>query len=176
MSCAKSLHPCLPLLAALVALVALPAQAQAQDRGLASPLGWPRSPALEVSQTRTSLNPSFNWGPVRLMPSLQVTSGGFWGGGVSVDAGGSWFGGLRLGLNAVRRHAGTQEASEAMLLAGGYRLGGQQSLSLQLMRDRRDSLGLAVSYDWPSYYLRLGLDKTRFVPQDTLRLSAGVRF
>lgn len=63
------------------------------------------------------------------------------------------------------------------MFTGGYRWAGQQSLSLQLVRDRRDSLGLAVSYDWPSYYLRIGLDnKTHLVPQDTLRFSAGVWF
>lgn len=170
----KPLHPCLPWLAALAALGALPAQAQ--DRGLASPFNWPRSPALEVSQTRASWDPSFKWGQVRLMPSLQVTPGGFWGGGVSLDAGGRWFGGLRLGLNTPRRDADAPVTSEAILLAGGYRLGAQQSVSLQLVRDRRESLGLAVSYDWPSYYLRLGWDKTRILPQNTVRLSAGVRF
>ena len=63
------------------------------------------------------------------------------------------------------------------MLSGGYGWGGQQSISLQVVRDRRDSLGLAVSYDWPSYYLRVGWDnKTRLVPQDMLRVSAGVRF
>ncbi|MDB5945451.1 MAG: hypothetical protein JWQ33_477, partial [Ramlibacter sp.] len=104
--------------------------------------------------------------------------GGFWGGGVSVVAGGSWFGGVRLGRARIRSDDSAATAqSEGVTLSGGYRWGVQQSISLQLARDRRDSLGLALSYDWPSYYLRLGWDnKTRLVPQDTLRLSAGVRF
>jgi hypothetical protein len=172
----KHLHPSLSWMAALTALGAMPAQAQ--DRGLASPLVWPRSPALEVSQTRAGWDPSFTWGPVRVMPSLQVTPGGFWGGEVGVEAGGNWFGGLRLGRSPVRRDDGLPaEASHAVMLSGGYRWGSSQSVSLQLVRDRRDSLGLAVSYDWPSYYVRVGLDnKTRFTPQETLRLSAGVRF
>ena len=38
-------------------------------------------------------------------------------------------------------------------------------------------LGLAVSYDWPRYFVRLAYDsKADFTPQDRLRLSAGVRF
>ena len=164
---------------ALTALGAVTAQAQAPDRGLASPFGWPRSPVLEASQTRAAWDPSFNWGPVRVMPSLQVAPGGFWGGGVTVATESNWFAGLRLGRAALRRDpsaAAAVTASEAVMLSGGYRWGAQQSISLQVVRDRRDSLGLAVSYDWPSYYLRVGWDnKTRLVPQD-IRLSAGVRF
>ncbi len=171
----KPLSAALPLLAACSALGAL--SAQAQDRGLVSPFGWPRSPALEASETRAGWDPSFNWGPVRLMPSLQVTPGGFWDGGVSVAAGNSWFGGVRLGYAPARGGEAPVSTSEAVMLSGGYRLAGQQSLSLQVVRVRRDSLGLSVSYDWPSYYLRVGLDnRTRLVPQDTLRLWAGVRF
>ena len=175
MRTASSLHASLPLMAALTALGALPAQAQ--DRGLASPFGWPRSPVLESSQTRTAWDPSFNWGPVRVMPSLQVAPGGFWGGSVSVATEDNWFAGLRLGRAAVRRDpAAAMMANEAVMLSGGYRWGTQQSISLQVVRDRRESLGLAVSYDWPSYYLRVGWDnKTRLLPQD-IRLSAGVRF
>ena len=174
MPTANSLHASLPWIAALIVLGALPAQAQ--DRGLASPFGWPRSPVLQASQTRASWDPSFNWGPVRVMPSLQVAPGGFWGGSVSLPTEGNWFAGLRLGHAALRRGPAAATASEAVMLSGGYRWGAQQSISLQVVRDRRDSLGLAVSYDWPSYYLRVGWDnKTRLVPQD-IRLSAGVRF
>ena len=176
MRCNRSLHPSLSWLAALTALGAFPVHGQ--DRGLASPLAWPRSPALEVSQTRAGWDPAFSWGPLRVMPSLQATPGGFWGAGVAIEAGSNWFGGLGLGRNPVRRDAGSvADGAEAMMLSGGYRWGTRESVSLQLVRDRRDSLGLAVSYDWPSYYLRLGLDnRTRLNPQETLRLLAGVRF
>ncbi len=163
-------------MAAVTALGAV--SVQAQDRGLVSPFGWPRSPSLEASQTLAGRDLFFAWGPVRLMPSLQVTPGGFWGGGVSVVAGGSWFGGVRLGRTPARPDQPTAApGSAALMFSGGYLWGGQQSVSLQVVRDRRDNLGLAVSYDWPSYYLRLDLDnKNRLVPQETLRLSAGVRF
>lgn len=172
----KPLCASLPWLAVFTVFGGLPAQAQ--DRGLASPFGWPRSPALEASQTRAGWDPSFSWGPVRVMPSLQVGQGGFWGGDVSVASANSWFGGVRLGHTPAQHdEAVVSSASEAVMLSGGYRWAGQHSLSLQLVRDRRDSLGLAVRYEWPSYYLRVGLDnKTRLVPQDTLRVSAGVRF
>ena len=168
-------HSSLPWMAAATALGAV--SAQAQDRGLASPFGWPRSPSLEASQTLAGRDPSFAWGPVLVMPSLQVTPGGFWGGGVSLAAG-SWFAGVRLGRTPSRAdQASAAPGSGAVMLSGGYRWAGQQSINLQVVRDRGDNLGLAVSYDWPSYYLRLDLDnKNRLVPQETLRLSAGVRF
>jgi hypothetical protein len=136
----KTHHPSLHWLAALAALGTLPAQAQ--ERGLSSPGGWPNSPALEVSQTRAGWDPSFKLGPVRLMPSLQAAPGGFWSGALSVNT------------------------------------GGKQSISLQLVRDRRaSSLGLAVSYDWPRYFVRVGLDqRSSLMPQETLRFSAGMRF
>jgi hypothetical protein len=172
----KQLSAALPWVAAFTALSALPAQAR--DNGLGSPFGWPRSPTLEASQTRAGWDPSFSYGPLRVMPSLQAAPGGFWGGGVSLAAGSNWFGAVRLGHRAVARdEAAISPVSEAVMFTGGYRWGREQSVSLQVVRDRRDSLGLAVSYDWPSYYLRVGLDnKTRLVPQETLHLSAGVRF
>ena len=38
-------------------------------------------------------------------------------------------------------------------------------------------LGLSVSYDWPRYFVRLAYDpKANFLPQDSLKLSAGMRF
>jgi hypothetical protein len=41
-------------------------------------LGWFRSPLLEVAQTRGGWDRSFAMGPVRLLPSLQTATGGFW--------------------------------------------------------------------------------------------------
>jgi hypothetical protein len=69
-------------------------------------------------------------------------------------------------------------ARDALLLAGGYQWGDGQSLSLQLTGGRRGNrLGLALSYDWPRYFVRLSYDTwINPVPQDNLRFSAGMRF
>ena len=94
------------------------------------------------------------------------------GGGLSLEAGERWF--ARVGTGA-----GTSVAfdSDRLTLGGGYRFAPNESLSMQVLRGRSDRLGLAVRYDWSSYYLRLSYDR-RWTesPQDTLRFSAGVRF
>jgi hypothetical protein len=94
------------------------------------------------------------------------------GGGLSLEAGERWF--ARVGTSA-----GTSAAfdTDRMALGGGYRFTPTESLSMQVLRGRADRLGLAVRYDWSSYYLRLSYDRRwSDNPQDTLRFSAGMRF
>jgi hypothetical protein len=91
------------------------------------------------------------------------------GTGLSLRAGRNWFGQVGLASNDV------------MNLAGGYRWANGQSLSLQLSRGRGagQRLGLAVNYDWPHYFVRFSYDQGAFwnlVPQENVRLSAGIRF
>ncbi len=42
-------------------------------------LAWFRSPGMELRQTRAGWDHSFIVGPLRVQPSLQSASGGFWG-------------------------------------------------------------------------------------------------
>ena len=43
--------------------------------------------------------------------------------------------------------------------------------------DRIRKLGATVTYDWPSYFIRLAYDpKTNFTPDNVLRVSVGTRF
>ncbi|MBI2768589.1 MAG: hypothetical protein HYX47_03105 [Burkholderiales bacterium] len=92
-------------------------------------------------------------------------------------AGDNWYGGLGLAQRSAQGSPLMQlQVREVPALSGGYRWDERHSLSLQLVPTGR-RMGLAVSYDWPRYFVRLAYDpKANFMPQDTLRLSAGVRF
>ena len=120
----------------------------------------------------------FHLGPVRVMPALQAGTH-FSAVGLSFQAGRNWFGqvGVERSLQSDLSQP-TTGPTENLSVAGGYRWSDGQSLSLQLSRGRGGGrLGLAGSYDWPRYFVRLsydsGLDPW---PQDNLRFSAGMRF
>jgi hypothetical protein len=107
----------------------------------------------------------FAIGSARVVPSFGNVSGA----GLSVEAGRQWFGRLTIGRSVE---------SEGVALGGGYRWGDGQSVSMQLSRGMgSERLGLAVRYDWPRYYVRVGYEmRVRDGISDTLRFSAGVRF
>jgi hypothetical protein len=115
----------------------------------------------------------FALGPVRMAPAFSKDASGA---GLSMEAGRSWFGRMTVG-----RSLDTDQVS----VGGGYRWRDGHAVSLQLSWGRsqerlglsQDRLGLAVRYDWPRYYLRLGYDpRNGGSTQDMLRFSAGVRF
>jgi hypothetical protein len=104
--------------------------------------------------------------------------GDFPGVGLSMQAGRNWFGQAGLAQGPVS--ALTPSLSNDIVnVAGGYRWGNGQALSLQLSRGRGagQRLGLALNYDWPHYFVRFSYDQgLNLAPQDSLRFSAGVRF
>ncbi|WP_244618384.1 hypothetical protein [Rhodoferax sediminis] len=103
-------------------------------------LGWFRSPVLEVSQPRAGWDRTYDFGVVRFMPSLQVASGGFWGGGVGLETGDTWFAGAGLGRTNLRNYANLNfDPNDAWMLWGGYRWSQSRSLSLQVVRDNRQN-------------------------------------
>jgi hypothetical protein len=160
-----------PLLIAACSALPLTATAQgfAADYELARPLDAPPSPSI--------FGGTFNWGTVNLSPALQSDSL-FSGAGLSVQAGRNWFGLVGVGRSTEQEHGPGYIAGQQLSLSGGYRWGDGQSLSLRLTAGRgTDRLGLAVSYDWPRYFVRLSYDsKANLVPQDSIRFSAGMRF
>jgi len=119
---------------------------------------------------------------LRLAPAVPLGNDAL-GAGLSLQRGRNWFGqvGLSQGPVSPLVHSGS---NDIVNLAGGYRWGDGQSLSLQLSRGRGPGqrLGLAVNYDWPHYFLRFSYDQQGLTqglipaPQDSLRFSAGVRF
>jgi hypothetical protein len=160
-----------PLLAAGALALPLTAGAQgfAADYDLARPL--------ELPSNRSIAGGTLNWGAVNLSPALQSDSR-FSGVGLSIEAGRNWFGLVGVGRSAEQEHVPGYTAGEQLSVSGGYRWGDGQSLSLRLTAGRgSDRLGLALSYDWPRYFVRLSYDsKVNLVPQDSLRFSAGMRF
>ena len=115
--------------------------------------------------------------PWRIAPAVRLADSNA-AAGLSLQAGKNWFGqfGLAQGPVSPLAHAGT---NDMLNLAGGYRWGDGQSLSLQVSRGRGPGqrLGLAVNYDWPHTFIRFSWDQGLNVnPQDSLRFSAGVRF
>jgi hypothetical protein len=113
-------------------------------------------------------------------PAWQIR-GDSSGGGLSVQAGRTWFGQVGLGrtMNPTPPLPGQNATSEVVNVGGGYRWSDGQSLSMQLSKggNAGQRLGLAVSYDWPRYFVRLSYDGGLSpVPQENLRFSAGMRF
>ena len=103
-------------------------------------LGWFRSPALRFSEPRGGWDDVFTWGNVRLLPSLQVASGGFIGGSLAIETGERWFVGTGLGRTNLRPYINLNfDPNDSYSLYGGYRWTDASSLSLQLVRDNREN-------------------------------------
>ena len=104
-------------------------------------LGWFRSPALDATQTRAGWDHSIPLGAVlHLTPSLQVASGGFWGGSAMLEASiaGNWFAGVGLGRTNLRNYVNLNfDPNDAWMLSAGYRWSDNHALSLQVVRDNR---------------------------------------
>jgi hypothetical protein len=154
----------------------------------AAALVWPQDASAQAFSADYGLSPrraGLNLGPVRVAPMLQADAR-FSGAGLSVDAGRDWFARIGVGRELQQTPALSMGPGSAQVLsiAGGYRFGGGQALSLQLSRGAADRLGLSVSYDWPRYFVQLSYDTAltpspslSALPQDSkLRFSAGVRF
>lgn len=101
-------------------------------------LGWYGSPSQDVKQVRAGWDSSYKLGFVRFMPSLQIASGGFVGGSVSVETGDTWFAGVGAGRTNLRNYANLNfDPNDAWMLSGGYRWADNRSLALQVVRDNR---------------------------------------
>ena len=101
-------------------------------------LGWFRSPVLDFSQLRGGWDRTITLGPVRVLPSLQAASGGFFGSSLAVETGDSWFVGAGLGRTNLRSYANLNfDPNDSYTAYGGYRWSDATSLQVQLVRDNR---------------------------------------
>ena len=101
-------------------------------------LGWYGSPSQDLRQFRAGWDSSYKIGFVRVMPSLQIASGGFVGGSLSLEAGDTWFAGVGAGRTNLRNYANLNfDPNDALMLSGGYRWADNHSLALQIVRDNR---------------------------------------
>jgi hypothetical protein len=100
-------------------------------------LGYFHADGLGASQWRGGWDGSWGSG-VRIMPSLQVASGGFVGGSVNVETGDSWFVGAGLGHTNLRPYFNLNfDPNDAWTLSGGYRAADGASYALSVVRDNR---------------------------------------
>ena len=103
-------------------------------------LAWFRSPGMEIHQIRAGWDQSFALGPLRIQPSLQSASGGFWGGSVNLEMGETWFAGLGLGRTNLRPYVNLNfDPNDAWMASGGYRWTSGQSVALQVVHDNRQN-------------------------------------
>ena len=101
-------------------------------------LGWYGSPSQDIKQVRAGWDRTYKLGAVRVMPSLQIASGGFVGGSVSLEAGDTWFAGVGAGRTNLRNYANLNfDPNDAWMLSAGYRWADNHSLGLQIVRDNR---------------------------------------
>ena len=101
-------------------------------------LGWYGSPSQDIRQVRAGWDSSYKLGWLRFMPSLQIASGGFVGGSVSLEVGDTWFAGVGAGRTNLRNYANLNfDPNDAWMLSGGYRWADNRSLALQVVRDNR---------------------------------------
>ena len=116
-------------------------------------VGVYRAPVLEVTQLRAGWDRTFELGPVRVMPSLQWASGGFWGGSIGAETGETWFVGAGIGRTNLRQYANLNfDPNDSWSLSGGYRWADNRVLSVLMVRDNRenpDQRHLHLSYRTP---------------------------
>jgi hypothetical protein len=101
-------------------------------------LGHYVSWAHELTQDRIGWDRSFPIGSVRLMPSLQLATGGAWNGSVGVETGEDWFVGAGLGRTNLREAVNLNfDPNDSYSVSGGYRWNEGASLGFVLVRDNR---------------------------------------
>ncbi len=101
-------------------------------------IGWYRSVPDDFQQTRAGWDHTFDLDWVRLLPSLQIASGGFVGGSFAVETGKRWFAGAGLGRTNLREYANLNfDPNDSYTVYGGYRWPDKSAVSAALIRDNR---------------------------------------
>lgn len=101
-------------------------------------LGHYVSWAHELTQDRAGWDHVYPAGIIRIMPSLQLASGGAWNGSVGVETGESWYAGTGIGRTNLRDSVSLNfDPNDSYSISGGYRWQGAASLSFLLVRDNR---------------------------------------
>ena len=103
-------------------------------------VGWFSWPHENFSQTRGGWDRNFDFGVVRIQPSVQVASGGFRGGSLYAETGETWFAGAGIGRTNLRPYVNLNfDPNDAWTVAGGYRWGDNHVLSATLVGDNRQN-------------------------------------
>jgi len=138
-----------------------------------------------ADQYRAGWDSQFTLGPVRVMPSLQVASGGFFGGSFGVETGKDWFIGAGYGRTNLRPYVNLNfDPNDSYTINAGYRWKNGASASVlwvQDVRENPDQKHLHLVYRTPlpkGRRLTLdGLFKTGLVGGNTIhRVGASVTY
>jgi hypothetical protein len=140
--------------------------------------------AHELTQDRVGWDRSFPLGPARLMPSLQLASGGAWTSSVGVETGDSWYVGSGFGRTNLRDSVSLNfDPNDSYSVSGGYRWRENESASFVLVRDNRlhpEQQHLHLIYRTPlpgehrltaDLLFKSGLVEDRFIERTGLSLT-----
>jgi hypothetical protein len=178
-------------------------------------LGYFMSQQQSVYQWRLGWDHTFG-DAIRITPSIQAASQGFYGGSLQVETGDPWFVGAGIGRTNLRPYWNLNfDPNDSYNLSAGHRTADGQVFAVQYVRDNRlnpdqrhlhfywrqplpekqrltvDLLykeglvddatihrwGAGVTYDWPTFFLRVTYDpKANFGPDNLWRFATGFRF
>ena len=88
---------------------------------------WYRSPEAQVSQPRMGWDHSFDMPRWRVMPSLQIASGGFVGGSLSLETGETLFAGVGLGRTNLRPYVNLNPLSILKVYESSHNVSGNEN-------------------------------------------------
>jgi len=101
-------------------------------------VGVYRSPTDEFTQTRLGWDNTYEKFGLKFQPSLQMATGGFWGGSLGAEYGDAFFVGAGIGRTNLRNYFNLNfDPNDAWTMSTGYRWSPQNFLSLQVVRDNR---------------------------------------
>lgn len=94
----------------------------------------------QLQQDRVGWDRAYTAGAVRLLPSVQLATGGAWNGSLNLETGDNWYGGAGLGRTNGRQAVNLNfDPNDAWSLSGGHRWGDGTALGLVYVRDNRDN-------------------------------------
>lgn len=94
----------------------------------------------QLTQDRVGWDRNVRSGAVRLLPSVQLATGGAWNGSLNVETGETWYVGAGLGRTNQRQAVNLNfDPNDAWSLSGGYRWAEGASLGLAYVRDNREN-------------------------------------
>ena len=101
-------------------------------------VGVYRSPSDEFTQARLGWDNTYEKFGLKIQPSLQTASGGFWGGSLGTDYGDTFFVGTGIGRTNLRNYFNLNfDPNDAWSVSAGYRWSPQNFVTLQVVRDNR---------------------------------------
>ena len=102
-------------------------------------LGYYQSSKRDEHQGRFGWNNTFDGGSLRITPSAQIASAGYFNWSVSVETGENWFVGAGLGRTNLKPNWNLNfDPNDSWTVSAGWRADGQ-SFALQWVRDNREN-------------------------------------